>query len=124
MFAKGWMHRWIIRRAGRRLQLRPGQKEKLDMLVVVAQSAHAEMKQLHRGWHEILGEALTADDFDRRQALQLATIPQRALEDQLVPVVDSFGQFYDSLDREQRQRLIQWWQKTRYCFHGRGHRYC
>jgi Spy/CpxP family protein refolding chaperone len=99
------------RRIGRKLKLDGGQRERLAALQGKLHEVHSELRQVRRDTHRQVEQLISAPQLDREAARRLVAVPRHAVEEYMPEMVDSFADFYDSLDGDQRQRLLSLWQR-------------
>ncbi len=100
--ADGFAHH-LLARAGAKLDLDAEQQRLLGVWFEQLQRQRAALKGLARG-PELAG-LIAGEEFPRESAQQLFDARLDALRAAGPSLVDSFGDFFDSLDAEQRQVL-------------------
>ena len=113
----GYAGTWIVQRIGKRLNLNDQQRQKLVEVQAQLMSLRESLRQFRDQNRSSFGAMLAAGKFDRSQAVQLFQAPLAGVGDRVSPVVNTVGDFYDSLDPEQKNRVRDWWDKR----HGRRH---
>ena len=96
---------WATRRFIKKLNLKDAQAAKLNTLqnrLTISESYASDIRQQSA---QLVDELLSNDSFDTNAALQLMNIPHRAFEEHVPQIVEAFGDFYQSLDEEQRKQL-------------------
>ena len=96
---------WYIRGVIKRLKLNETQKAKFLSLQDNLNASESHVGEIEQERNAMLNEVFTGDTFDKNAALQLMNIPQRAFAEQVPAVVDSFAEFYESLDNHQREKV-------------------
>ena len=108
---RGWFAQWMLRRIGRKLKLDNGQQARLEALRGKMSEVHEELRQVRRDTRQDVERLIMAERLDREAARRLLAVPRHAMEERMPEMVDSFADFLDSLDGEQRQRLLNLWQR-------------
>jgi hypothetical protein len=108
---RGWFAQWMMRRIGRKLKLDHVQQGRLQALQGKMHEAHDELHQLRRDTHAEVEKLIMAERLDREAAKRLLVVPRHAMDEHMPEVLDSFADFLDSLNGEQRQRLLSLWQR-------------
>ncbi len=91
----------ILARAARKLDLNPSQQELLGSLLRQVQAQRAAMKS---GLPDLKG-LLAGESFDRSSATQMLDARLDAIRGAGPSVINAAGDFFDSLDAEQKQAL-------------------
>ena len=91
----------ILARAARKLDLNPSQQDLLGTLLRQVQAQRAAMKS---GLPELKG-LLAGESFDRAAATQMLDARLDAIRGAGPSVINAAGDFFDSLDAEQKQAL-------------------
>lgn len=107
----GWVARWMTRRLGRKLRLDAGQQARLETLQNRMHEVHNEIRELRRQTHAEVEKLISAEQLDREAAGKLLAVPRHAMEEHTPQMVDGFADFFDSLDGEQRSRLLGLWRR-------------
>jgi Spy/CpxP family protein refolding chaperone len=108
---RGWIAQWMMRRIGRKLKLDTQQQGRLEALQGKMHEVHDDLRQVRRDTHAEVEKLITTEHMDREAARRLFQVPRHAMEERMPEMVDSFADFYDSLNGEQRQRLLTLWQR-------------
>lgn len=108
---RGWFAQWMMRRIGRKLRLDTQQQVRLEALQGKMHEVHDDLRQVRRDTHAEVEKLIGAEQLDRGAARRLFQVPRHAMEERMPEMVDSFADFLDSLNGEQRQRLLAMWNK-------------
>jgi Spy/CpxP family protein refolding chaperone len=108
---RGWFAQWMMRRIGRKLKLDTQQQGRLEDLQGKVHEVHDDLRQVRRDTHAEVEKLISAEQLDRDAAKRLLAVPRHAMEDHMPEMVDSFADFFDSLNGEQRRRLLGLWQR-------------
>ena len=114
---EGYAGAWIVERIGKRLNLNEQQQQKLAAVQTQFVSLRASLRQFRDENRSSFGAMLNAGQFDRGQAARLFEAPLAGMNERVDPVVNTVGDFYDSLDSDQKLRVSDWWNKR----HGLRH---
>ncbi len=105
------LHRWLLARRLRKLQLDSSQLERLNTLLAALQTTHQGQVT---GRHA-LNAGISAVMADTRSTREMAAEPFRlaaaAFAEQAADLIAAFAEFYRGLDPRQQQQLQAWWRK-------------
>lgn len=105
---------WMRRRVARKLALSPQQTQQFISFQQRLDSERDSWQQQRRHTHAALGTLLEGNRLDRQRATTLLEEKCQAAQTHGSALVDAFGDFFDSLEPWQRQRLQEHWQR-RHC---------
>jgi len=108
---RGWFARLMLRRIGRKLRLDNGQQARLEALRGKMSEVQEDLRQVRCDTHVEAEKLITAERMDREAARRLLAVPRYAMEERIPEIVDSFADLFDSLNDEQRRRLLELWQR-------------
>lgn len=100
----------FVRRLSKKLQLDDEQQTKLAILQSAVKTTQVGMVELRHDSHRVLGELLAKNDFDRNKAVRIMHDLARQIDAHTGLLVDSFSEFFASLDCVQKERLRLIWQ--------------
>ena len=108
-----WSHRqdpedmaqYVVEKATKLLTLNDAQVVKLNALKDQALKARTELHDAHDKTRTQALALLDQSTFDRSQALSMIASHTQLMNNTAQPVVNAFGDFYDSLTAQQQQTL-------------------
>ncbi|QFY44086.1 hypothetical protein F6R98_16805 [Candidatus Methylospira mobilis] len=96
---------WIVRRLSSKLKLDDSQKGRLRTVFEGLKQLRESTRQSWAGQRQDLFKVVGGERFDRNEALRIAHIQTALINESLPQLLDTFGDFYDHLNAEQRGRL-------------------
>jgi len=106
----------MARHFSKGLQLDSEQQQQLAQLQGTMQSVCTDVQSSREGIFHDAVSLLKDEKLDRQAALKMVLGPKQIREERLADVVDGFAELFDSLDAEQRVRLLQLWQSEHHCW--------
>lgn len=105
----GWVkrvcHRWMMKRISRKLELDNVQREKLYELQMMMEGMGNTFCGVQQHSHEKLRELVTDEKFNRDKAGDLLQMQLERVKEAGRDAIEQFGEFIDSLQPAQRQKL-------------------
>jgi len=111
--------KWLINRKLRKLKLDDAQKEKVDALFTIANSARKDHAVAKNEVQDRFTTMMTEQGYDREKALELIRSAADQHADRATDIADAFADLYETLEPWQQQKVLEMWQKRRHC---RSHR--
>ena len=113
--ACGWHHghdedkmaERISSRVTRKLDLNTQQQANLDALIAQVQNSRKVITEYRDGNMTLLVTLLKADTLDQQSVIDLITGKTSAVESEAPAVVGALGTFTDTLNQEQREKLVE-----------------
>lgn len=96
---------WMLRRVGRKLDLDAAQRQRLAGVQGRMQELRSGMQTARDEQREALQALFAGEQFDREEALRLFQVSATVATDSAPALVAACGDFYDTLDAQQRARL-------------------
>lgn len=108
-----WSHRrdpedvaqYVVEKATKLLQLNDAQRVKLNALKEQVLMTRTELHETHAKSRTQALALLEQPSFDRTQATSMLASHTQLMNDKAPPVINAFGDFYDSLTPQQQQTL-------------------
>ena len=99
------MAQYMVEKAAKLLTLNDAQLVKLNALKEQVLKARTELHDAHSKTRTQALALLEQPSFDRAQAASMIAAHTQLMNDKAQPVINSFGDFYDSLTAQQQQTL-------------------
>ena len=99
------MAQYVVDKATKLLKLNEAQIVKLSALKEQVLTTRTEMRATHATSRAQAQALLEQPSFDRAQALSMIASHTQLMNDKAPPVINAFGDFYDSLTAQQQQTL-------------------
>ena len=96
---------YVVEKAAKLLQLDAAQLVKLNALKEQVLMTRTELHAAHATSRKQALALLEQPSFDRAQAVSMITSHTQLMNDKAPPVLNAFGDFYDSLTAQQQQTL-------------------
>jgi len=95
----------MVKKISYELELNPDQHQKLVALKGKVQGARQQFRAAHGDFHTDALKLLEESSLDRNKAISMINTRADAVRSNAPQVVDAAGDFYDSLNTEQRKKL-------------------
>jgi len=101
----GCCQRWMLRGIACKLKLEEQQKSQLSAVFDNFKQLREQVRSGWTGRRQEINALLSAERFDRVEALRIAQAQLALIGESLPKLLDAFAEFYDSMTAAQRERL-------------------
>jgi len=98
---------WIVEEITDTLELSDIQIEKLNQLKVYALNLRGEMKERHESTYQDFISVLSKPTIDQEKLLSMVKQKTQIVEDKSPEIIAMLADFYDSLNTEQQQKILE-----------------